>query len=137
VAPPAPVVAHLRRPGVPMPGRGRSARILDLAGGRARMAQRRRAERAELETVLRRFADRSPVTLSALKELDPRSFAHLLGWISRAYETPAVGGRRRASSSDGRADIVLVAPSDGARTTLTMPHGRLDTPDYRVEVRLR
>ncbi len=136
-APPAPVVAHLRRPGMPLPGRGRSARILDLAAGHDRMVQHRRAEHAELEAVLRRFAERSPLTLSALEELDPRSFAHLLGWISRAYETPAVGGRRRAGSSDGRADIVLVAAPDGRRTTLKLPHGQLDTPDYRLEVRLR
>jgi hypothetical protein len=101
------------------------------------MMQRRDAERIELETVLRRFAQRSPLTLSVLAELDPRSFTHLLSWVSRAYETPAVGGRRQASSSDGRADIVLVAPPDGARTTLSVPHGRLDTPDYRLEVRLR
>ena len=137
VAPPAPVVAHLRRPGVPMPGRGRSARLLDLAGGHARMMQRRRAERIELEAVLRRFAARSPLTLSALDELDPHGFTHLLGWLSRAYETPAVGGRRRASSSDGRAEIVLIAPPDGARTMLRVPHGCLDTPDYRLEVRVR
>ncbi|HEY5195757.1 MAG TPA: TIGR02677 family protein [Solirubrobacteraceae bacterium] len=136
-APPAPVVAHMRRPGVPTPGRGRSARILDLAGGHARMMERRHAERVELEAVLRRFADRSPLTLSVLDELDAASFGHFLGWVSRAYETPAVDGRRRASSSDGRADIVLVAPADGARTLLRVPHGRLDTPDYRVEVRLR
>lgn len=137
VAPPAPVVAHLRRPGVPLPGRGRSARVLELAEGRARMMQRRHAERTELEAVLSRFAERCPLTLSALDELDPGSFTHLLGWLSRAYETPAVGGRRRASSSDGRAEIVLVEPPDGARTTLRVPHGRLDTPDYRLEVRQR
>jgi uncharacterized protein (TIGR02677 family) len=136
-APPAPVVAHLRRPGVPTPGRGRSARILDLAEGRARLAKDRHAERLELEAVLRRFADRSPLTLSDLAEIDPRSFTHLLGWLSRAYEAPAVGGRRRASSSDGRAEILLVAPPDGARTVLRVPHGRLDTPDYRLEVTLR
>jgi hypothetical protein len=120
-----------------MPGRGRSARILDLSDGRARMSQRRHEERIELDAVLRRFADRSPLRLSAVGELDPRSFTHLLGWLSRAYETPAIGGRRSASSSDGRAEIALIAPLDGARTTLTVPHGRLDTPDYRLEVRLR
>ena len=137
VAPPAPVVAHLRRPGVPMPGRGRSARVLDLTDGHARMLRRRDAERKELEAVLRRFAKRSPLTLSALGELDPRGFTHLLSWLSRAYETPAVGGRRRAVSSDGRAEIVLLAPPDGARTVLRVPHGRLDTLDYGLEVRLR
>ena len=101
------------------------------------MMQRRHGERTELEAVLRRFAERSPLTLSALDELDPGSFTHLLGWLSRAYETPAVGGRRQASSSDGRAEIVLVAPPNGARTMLRVPHGRLDTPDYRLEVRQR
>ena len=136
-APPAPVVAHLRRPGVHTPGRGRSARVLDLADGRRRLAEQRHAERAELDAVLRRFARRSPLTLSDLDTLDPRSFGHLLGWLSRAYESPPADGRRRASSSDGRAEIVLVAPADGARTVLRVPHGRLNTPDYRLEVRLR
>lgn len=136
-APPAPVVAHLRRPGVPTPGRGRSARVLDLADGRRRLAEQRRGERAELEAVLRRFASQSPLALSDLVTLDPCSFGHLLAWVSRAYETPATEGRRRASSSDGRAEIVLVAPADGARTVLEVAHGRLDTPDYRLEVRLR
>lgn len=137
VAPAAPVVAHLRRPGVTTPGRGRSARVIDLAAGRERVIAERAAERAELEAVLRRFAGRSPLVLSDLEVLDPRSFSHLLGWISRAYEAPAIDGRRRAASSDGRAEIALTAPSIGARTVLTTPHGRLDTPDYQLEVRLR
>ncbi len=136
-APPAPVVAHLRRPGVATPGRGRSARLLDLADGATRLAVTRRAERAELASVLERFAGRSPLVLSDLEALDPCSFSHLLSWISRAYEAPAIAGRRRASSADGRAEIVLVAPADGARTVLCVPFGRLETPDYRLEVELR
>jgi uncharacterized protein (TIGR02677 family) len=136
-APAAPVVAHLRRPGARVHGTGRGARVPDLSAGRARMAQRRAAERAELTAVLERFADRGAVRLSDVAQVDERELTHLLAWISRAYEAPAHGGVRRAGSSDGRGEIRLVEPPDGARTTLHAPHGTLETPDYRVEVTLR
>lgn len=136
-APAAPVVAHLRRPGARTPGSGRSAGVADLSAGRERMAQRRAAERAELAAVLRRFADRGPVRLSDVARVDEHELTHLLAWISRAYEAPARDGVRRAGSSDGRGEIRLVAPADGARTTLRAPHGALETPDYRLEVILR
>jgi len=136
-APAAPVVAHLRRPGARTPGGGRGARVPDLSAGRARMAQRRGVERAELATVLERFADRGAVRLSDVAQVDERELTHLLAWISRAYEAPARDGVRRAASSDGRGEIRLVEPPDGVRTTLHAPHGRLETPDYRLEVTLR
>ncbi len=136
-APAAPVVAHLRRPGARTPGTGRGASVPDLSAGRARMAQRRAAERAELEAVLERFAGRGAVRLSDLARVDERELSHLLAWISRAYESPARNGVRRAGSRDGRGEIGLVEPPDGARTTLQAPHGTLDTPDYRLEVTLR
>jgi uncharacterized protein (TIGR02677 family) len=137
-APPAPVVAHLRRPGARTPGTGRGARVPDLADARARLAERRRRERAELDAMLARFAGRRETRLSDLERLDERSFAHLLAWIGRAYEAPAgTGGARRAPSSDGRAEILLRPPGDGRRATLRAPHGRLDAPDFAVEVLLR
>lgn len=101
------------------------------------MAQRRGVERAELATVLERFADRGAVRLSDVAQVDERELTHLLAWISRAYEAPARDGVRRAASSDGRGEIRLVEPPDGVRTTLHAPHGRLETPDYRLEVTLR
>jgi len=136
-APPAPVVAHLRRPGARTPGTGSGARVRDLGAGRARLAQRRAAERAELAAVLERFSGRGAVRLSDVAEVDERELTHLLAWVSRAYETPARDGLRRAASSDGRAEIRLVEPPDGARTLLRAPHGTLETPDYRLEVTLR
>jgi uncharacterized protein (TIGR02677 family) len=136
-APAAPVVAHLRRPGARTPGTGRGARVPDLGAGRARMAQRRAAERAELAAVLERFADRGAVRLSQVARVDERELTHLLAWISRAYEAPARDGVRRAASSDGRAEIRLLEPQVGARTTLRAPHGLLETPDYRLEVTSR
>jgi len=101
------------------------------------MAQRRAAERAELAAMLERFAGRGAVRLSDVARVDERELSHLLAWISRAYEAPARDGVRRAGSSDGRGEIRLVEPSDGARTALHAPHGTLETPDYRVEVTLR
>ncbi len=136
-APPAPVVAHLRRPGARTPGAGSGARVRDLGAGRARLARRRAAERAELAAVLERFSGRGPVRLSDVAQLDERELTHLLAWVSRAYETPARAGVRRAASSDGRAEICLVEPPNGARTVLRAPHGKLETPDYRLEVTLR
>lgn len=137
-APPAPVVAHLRRPGARSPGTGRGAAVRDLAVGRARMAKRRVAERAELTAVLERFTGRGVVRLSDVAQVNERELAHLLAWISRAYEAPARGGARRAGSSDGRAEIRLVEPPpDTKPTTLRAPHGTLETPDYTLEVTLR
>jgi hypothetical protein len=100
----------------------------------------RARERVELEELLRRFAGRGAVRLSALGEVDEREFSHLLRWIGRAYEGPATAdGTRNALSIDGRATIVLRAPADAARNraTLRAPHGRLDLPDYTLEVRAR
>jgi uncharacterized protein (TIGR02677 family) len=136
-APPAPVVAFLRRPGMAAPGRGRGARVLDLEAGRRRVLEGRARERAELDELLRRFAGRGTVRLSALAEVDEREFTHLLRWIGRAYESPAAAdGTRNALSIDGRAAIVLRAPVDPARprATLRAPHGHLDLPDYVLDV---
>jgi uncharacterized protein (TIGR02677 family) len=139
-APPAPVVAHLRTPGAKAPGRGRGARVPDLAAARRRVLDARAHERAELEELMRRFAHRGTVRLSTLASLDEREFAHVLRWIGRAYESPAAAdGTRDALSIDGRAAIVLRAPADPRRerTVGRAPHGRLDLPDYAIGVRLR
>jgi hypothetical protein len=67
-------------------------------------------------------------------------FRHLLAWIGRAYESPAgADGRRRASSTDGRAMIALHEPADPhrERTKLSAPHGTLDLPDFELEVLTR
>jgi uncharacterized protein (TIGR02677 family) len=139
-APPAPVVAFLRTPGATAPGRGRGARVPDLREARRRVLEARALERAELDELVRRFAARGSLRLSALEQVDEREFAHLLRWVSRAYESSAGPDRaRRALSIDGRAAIVLREPVDplGERTVLRAPHGRLDVPDYDLEVRSR
>jgi uncharacterized protein (TIGR02677 family) len=139
-APPAPVVAHLRTPGVRAPGPGRGAQIADLSEGRKRFEERRRAEHRELAELLARLSNGGPIKLSSLARVNQSEFRHLLAWIGRAYESPAAaGGTRRAHSTDGRATIVLREPRDPhrERTRLKAPHGTLDLPDFELEVPTR
>jgi len=136
-APPAPVVAHLRTPGVRTPGTGRGAQIADLSESRQRFEERRVAERRELNALLARMAARGPIKVSSLERVDAHEFRHLLGWIGRAYESaPGRDGTRRASSTDGRATIALRAPADPRRDRAQMhaPHGTLDMPNFEIEV---
>lgn len=138
-APPAPVTAHLRRPGARTPGAGRGAPIADTAAVRARLHERCRLERAELEAMLERFAGLGPVRLSDLTRLSEVEFGHLLHWIGRAFETPKdATGRRGADSQDGRARIML-HPAEAGRMpiVLCVPQGRFTTADYRIEVARR
>ena len=135
-APPAPVVAHLRQPGRGSPGRGRGASIPDLSVARRAVAERRRAERAELAAVLTRFTDLGPLRMSHLERVDAREFSYLLAWISRAYEIgPGPDGAHRAASTDGRTSIRLVPPKDPRpMVALATPAGTLRLPDFVLEV---
>jgi uncharacterized protein (TIGR02677 family) len=136
-APPAPVTAHLRRPGGRMPGAGRGAPIVDTAAVAARLRERARREREELAALLERFAGRGPIRLSDIARFGTVEFGHLLHWIGRAYETPAHDdGTRRASSRDGRAAVLLRPPAaDEPPVVLAVPQGRFTTANYRLEVR--
>ena len=137
LAPPAPVVAHLRTPGVRTPGTGRGAPIADLTESRRRFQQRRAGERRQLDELLARMVARGPIRLSMLEQVDAHEFRHLLGWIGRAYEAPpGADGKRQASSTDGRTTIALRQPDEPLRerARLRAPHGTLDLPDFQIEV---
>lgn len=137
-APPAPVTAHLRRPGSRTPGAGRGAPIADTSASRRRMLERQRRERAELGAMLERFRGLGSIRLSQLVTLSEIEFHHLLHWIGRAFETPRdAAGARRAESQDGRASIVLRPAEHPERIVLHVPQGRFTTADYRIEVRAR
>ena len=138
-APPAPVTAHLRRPGSRTPGAGRGAPIADTSEARARALDRARREREELATLLARFGGLGRVNLSNLGSVSEIEFGHLLHWIGRAFETPRDGsGARCADSRDGRAQIVLRGSAPNrSRIVLTTPQGRFTTSDYVIEVNAR
>jgi uncharacterized protein (TIGR02677 family) len=133
-APPAPVVAYLRRPGARSPGSGASSPIANTAAGRERAAARRAAEREELQRALVRFSAETPIRLADVGALREGDFRHLLAWIGRAFETGRdASGARHAWSSDGRARITLHAPT-AERVTIATPLGRFDSPNYALQV---
>ena len=139
-APPAPVVAHLRTPGVRAPGPGRGTPIADLSEGRRRFEERRRAEHRELAALVARLSAGGPIRISSLARVNQSEFSHLLTWIGRAYESPpGADGTRRANSTDGRATIALREPADPhrERARLRAPHGTFDLPDFALEVLTR
>jgi len=137
-SPPAPVVAHLRRPGARSPGAGSGTPIADTAAAGRRAAARRQAERQELEQALARFATSAgPIRLADIGRLREGDFRHLLAWIGRAFESGKdAHGARHAWSSDGRARIALLAPTPD-RVTIATPTGTFETPNYALEVTRR
>jgi hypothetical protein len=63
-------------------------------------------------------------------------FERLLDLLGRALGgTPGRDGIRRSTTSDGRIEICLRPPRDGATATLTTPRGQFRGPDYEVEIR--
>ena len=125
-ADPAPVVAHLRRPGAHRPGRGRSARIPDLAAGRAALFEtpRGRATRAgRAASPCGRSRPRLPVDVGARRPARVRVPARLdrprLRKPGRPRRHPPRGLDRRSSDNraarPGRAPPRANAPSCPAR----------------------
>jgi uncharacterized protein (TIGR02677 family) len=133
-APPAPVVAHLRRPGARTPGSGASAPIADTSLARERAAARRLAEREELARALARFSGIEPIRLADVGALTRTDFRHLLAWIGRAFETGRdSNGARHAWFADGRARITLHAATV-ERVVITTPLGTFDSPNYALQI---
>ncbi|PZG03522.1 TIGR02677 family protein [Nonomuraea aridisoli] len=115
---------------------GRTGRIRDVAAVRAERRARAEKERAELEAAWAALATTGALRLSELGELDHEPFGRLLDLLGRALaERPDATGVRRAVTSDGRVEIVLRAPGDGAVAVLRTPEGWLRGPDYLIDVR--
>ena len=113
----------------------RTGRVRDVAVVRAERAERARSERAELEAAWSHLDTGGPIRLSAFGRLDHAVFERLLDLFGRALSgAPGPAGVRRAVTSDGRVEIVLRRPPDGATAVLTTPRGRFAGPDYEVEI---
>ncbi|MEV7603355.1 TIGR02677 family protein [Kitasatospora sp. NPDC089797] len=114
----------------------RTGRVRDIGGLKAARAERARKERAELEAAWAVLDTDGPVRLSGFGTLDHTVFERLLDLLGRALAVrPDGGGTRRAVTSDGRVEIVLRPLSDGTRAVLQTSRGRLEGPDYLIEVR--
>jgi uncharacterized protein (TIGR02677 family) len=114
---------------------GRPPPALDFADGRAWLAAVRRRERGEAELAMARFAGRGPVRLSALATLSRAELGELLGLLDEALVArPGTDGIRRAITADGRHELSLAPPAEGAWAVVETPDGLLRCPDYALEV---
>lgn len=134
-APSVPVSALLRTSGR-TERFSRTGRVRDVASLRAERARRAVAERAEIEAAWDLLGTDGPVRLSSFGRLDHALFERLLELVGRALGSSAGSdGRRRATTGDGRIEIVLRLPADGAEAVLTTPLGTFRSPDLVVEIR--
>jgi hypothetical protein len=62
-------------------------------------------------------------------------FERLLDLLGRVLGAgPDRTGARRATTSDGRIEIVLRPPRNGATALLRTPRGEFHGPDYEIEI---
>jgi hypothetical protein len=75
------------------------------------------------------------VRLSSLGRLDHATFERLLQLLGRALAgRPDSRGGRRATTADGRLEIVLSDPGDGRVATIATLQGTFRGPDYAVAI---
>jgi uncharacterized protein (TIGR02677 family) len=114
----------------------RTGRVRDVALIKAARAQQARAERAELESAWDLLDTGGPVRLSAFERLDHDVFERLLDLLGRALSTaPDRSGIRRATTADGRVEVILRPLPDQAVATLRTARGAFRGPDYGIEIR--
>jgi uncharacterized protein (TIGR02677 family) len=113
----------------------RTGRVRDVASVRQERAERARAEREAATVALESLCTDGRTRLSALAELDAEPFRQLIDLVGRAVSQP-VAAERRARSADGRVEIVLVQPSDGARAVMRTATGVLECPDFELTIAL-
>jgi uncharacterized protein (TIGR02677 family) len=120
-----------------MESTGGTATVRDVRELRRARQHRAAHERAELEAAWGRLSTAGPVRLSGLGTLEHGRFERLLELLGRALSAPPdAAGHRRGMSTDGRVELVLLAPADGSRATLRTPRGTFAGPDYIVDVRV-
>ncbi|MEV6974107.1 TIGR02677 family protein [Kitasatospora sp. NPDC093806] len=113
----------------------RTGRVRDIEALKAARAERARKERAEVEAAWDFLRTEGPVRLSHFGRLDHLVFERLLELLGRALAGPVdSSGARRAVTSDGRIEIVLWPAPDGRSAVLQTVRGRLEGPDYLVEI---
>jgi uncharacterized protein (TIGR02677 family) len=113
----------------------RTGRVRDVAAIKAARATQALAERAELDAAWNMLDTGGAIRLSGFAELDHGVFERLLDLLGRVLGTsPDRAGDRRATTSDGRIEIVLRPPRDGATALLRTPRGEFHGPDYEIEI---
>jgi uncharacterized protein (TIGR02677 family) len=114
----------------------RTGRVRDVSTIRAERAERATAERAQLQAAWDLLDTGGGVRLSGVGRLDHDVFERLLDLLGRALAVaPDPGGTRRTATGDGRVEILLRPPKDGAVAELLTPLGRFTGPDYEIDIR--
>lgn len=114
----------------------RTGRVRDVSEIKAARAQQALAERAEMEAAWDMLDTGGVIRLSGFGRLDHAVFERLLDLLGRALGSGAGrGGTRRSTTADGRIEIVLRPPEDGAVTQLKTPRGVFQGPDFEIEIR--
>ncbi|AEH09880.1 MULTISPECIES: TIGR02677 family protein [Protofrankia] len=113
----------------------RTGRVRDVTAVRRAREERARRERAELEAIWRRLRTDGPIRLSAVAELGHEELSYLLDLLGHALDGPLdSSGARRATTSDGRVEIVARPTDDGRLAMIRTPRGVLTAPDHVVEI---
>jgi len=117
--------------------RGLPRPVADPAGVRA-ARQRAQAEALASHDELRRsLATGGAVRLSQFSRLSAGAFRELLELLAVGLDAPVGSdGARRAVSMDGRVEVVLRDPRDGAVAVLGTDDGVLHAPDLLVSIRV-
>ncbi len=114
----------------------RTGRVREVAAIKAARAEQALAERAQLEAAWDMLDTDGRVRLSHFGKLDHSVFERLLDLLGKALaSSPSAAGTRRSTTSDGKIEIVLRDPADGAVAQLITPRGRFSGPDYEIEIR--
>jgi len=113
----------------------RTGKVRDVATVRRERAGLARAEREAAGLALESLCTDGRVRLSALADLELEPFRQLVDLVGRAVSQPAAA-ERRARSTDGRVEIVLVDPLDGARALVRTGTGTLECPDFELTITL-
>jgi uncharacterized protein (TIGR02677 family) len=113
----------------------RTGRVRDVSTIKAARARQALAERAEIESAWDMLDTGGVVRLSGFGQLDHDVFERLLDLLGRALGSDTDrAGVRRATTSDGRIEIQLRPPRDGATARLRTPRGVFHGPDYEIEI---
>ncbi|MGH8993878.1 MAG: TIGR02677 family protein [Acidimicrobiia bacterium] len=117
--------------------RGRSRPVADPRRWRAERQREQAEALGAHETLRESLSTTGSVRLSAFGLLPEDAFAELLLLLAAGLDAPREDdGARRASSPDGRVEVVLRDPQDGRRAALRTPAGTLRGPDLLVSIRL-
>ncbi len=131
---PVAVPIRLRETG-PYSRLGRAAAVDDLSLNKQRLAKKSEKERLERQTALTALVGQGPVRVSSLGWLDLEQFDALVELLAFTLAKPRSDGDVTIGQSrDGALEILLAWPANDAWTCIETSIGRLQMPDYRIEI---